>query len=139
MTIAAEKRDPIAGLDSHLLDGAGQPCRAVGELRVGQTMLAADDSSLVRILLAGVAKKPNWSQWNVHDGLVVTRRTDLHPPQAHGRSRKRKRLRQERQPRPSDHNLCRSVAAGYDLTGNLFCARSPSLTCAWGTIPGRGH
>src|SRR5215469_796965 len=66
MTVGAEKRDAVAGLDSRLAQGAGQPAGALGELRVSEPFFSTDHGGALRILLLRVAKETDWRQGYIH-------------------------------------------------------------------------
>jgi hypothetical protein len=60
VTIGAEESDPIAALYARLPQGTRKPPGALGEFRIGKTILIADRRDSARILLLRVAKEAQW-------------------------------------------------------------------------------
>jgi hypothetical protein len=71
MTVRAEKGDAVAGLCPCGDESARQPHCAIRELRISESLSAANDSDLVRKLLTRVAQKTDGSEWNVHLRLLT--------------------------------------------------------------------
>ena len=66
VAVGAEERHAVAAPGPLRPECAGQPGRAIGELGVGESLVAADDRQIVGELLARVAKKPNRGQRHIH-------------------------------------------------------------------------
>src|SRR5450755_1209856 len=66
MTIGAEQGDAITALDSRCEKCAGQLASAIGELRVGVALLAADHRCSAGILPLRITDKAQRGKWNIH-------------------------------------------------------------------------
>ena len=99
MTVGAEKRDAVAGLDSRLSQGAGQPAGPLGELGVGEPFFSTDNGGALRILLLRVTKEADGRQRYIHGLSSRLRLSALRQP------RVRVRLHNSRRPRPGRRPL----------------------------------
>src|SRR5690348_142170 len=66
MAVRTQIGHTVAGSHTHRTQSPGEPKRPVRELLVRKLISTADDTDLPGVLLAGVAKKANWSKRNIH-------------------------------------------------------------------------
>src|SRR5262249_27266277 len=111
MAVPAQERDAITGVHAQIFQCAGETRGTIRELGVCKTVFSTDDGRLIRVLLAGVAKKSYRSKRNIHD--AITTRTVRRRPPAHARSRTRTRLTPGTPLRLSDHSPFRTAAGVY--------------------------
>ena len=70
VAVGAEERHPVATLHPFRTKCAGQARGAIGELGVGEPLVAADDRQIAGELLARVAEKPNRGERHIHLDLL---------------------------------------------------------------------
>ena len=70
MAIAAEERDPLAGLYAGLAQSSRQAADAIGHLRVGISVVIANNGGAVGILLHRVTQETQGREWNIHSALA---------------------------------------------------------------------
>ena len=70
MAIAAEERDAVAGLYARLAQGTREAADAIGHLRVGISIVIANDRGAMRILLRRVTQETQGREWNIHSALA---------------------------------------------------------------------
>ena len=70
VAVGAEERHAVAAARPFGTECPGQAGCAIGELGVGEALVAADDRQIAGELLACVAKKPNRGERHVHVDLL---------------------------------------------------------------------